>query len=79
MDAEEISRLFEQELLELDTFDDELEEDEDADGVPDDSKPQNKHSREKLDEFIRDFNAMFTTNHSTKEFYSYYKDIGKRV
>jgi Leucine-rich repeat (LRR) protein len=29
MDAEEISRLFEQELLELDTFDDELEEDED--------------------------------------------------
>lgn len=55
------------------------EEDEDADGVPDDSKPQNKHSREKLDEFIRDFNAMFTTNHSTKEFYSYYKDIGKRV
>lgn len=37
------------------------------------------HTREKLDGFIADYNAMFQTNYSTNEFYSYYKDIGKRV
>ena len=55
------------------------EEDDDADGVPDDSKPQNKHSREKLDEYIRDYNAEFKTNFGTDNFYGYYKDIGRRV
>ncbi|MEC7029071.1 MAG: type I restriction endonuclease subunit R, partial [Pseudomonadota bacterium] len=64
------------------------EEDADADGMgtgddmPDDGKPVNKHSREKLDEFIDDYNGMFGTNYSTKDsnaFYNYYKDIGKRV
>lgn len=37
------------------------------------------HTREKLDGFISDYNGMFQTNYSTKEFYAYYKDIGKRV
>ncbi len=64
------------------------EEDADADGMgtgddmPDDGAPVNKHSRERLDECIADYNAMFGTNYSTKDskaFYSYYKDIGKRV
>ena len=63
------------------------EEDSDANGfietdvpVDDDSgKPINKHSREKLDEFIDDYNEMFETNFSTDNFYGYYKDIGKRV
>ncbi len=60
------------------------EEDRDADGMgsddmPDDSKPVNKHSREKLDEYIDDYNGMFGTNYSTDNFYGYYKDIGKRV
>lgn len=64
------------------------EEDADADGMgtgddmPDDGAPVNKHSRERLDECIDDYNAMFGTNYSTKNskaFYSYYKDIGKRV
>jgi len=60
------------------------EEDRDADGMgsddmPDDSKPENKHSREKLDEYIADYNQMFGTNFSSKNFYGYYKDIGKRV
>jgi len=64
------------------------EEDADADGMgtgddmPDDDAPVNKHSREKLDECIDDYNAMFSTNYSTKDskaFYGYYKDIGKRV
>jgi type I restriction enzyme R subunit len=41
-----------------------------------------KHSREKLDEFINDYNAMFGTKYSTKDsksFYDYYNDISKRV
>ncbi|SDF11272.1 type I restriction enzyme, R subunit [Pricia antarctica] len=38
-----------------------------------------KHTREKLDDFIDNYNAMFRTNYSTNEFYGYYKDIGKRV
>ena len=40
------------------------------------------HSREKLDEFIADYNAMFDTKFSTKDsesFYNYYNDISKKV
>lgn len=37
------------------------------------------HSREHLDSFMDDYNAMFSTNYSTHDFYGYYKDIGKRV
>ncbi len=44
-----------------------------------DSGPVNKHSREKLDEFIADYNELFGKNFSTENFYGYYKDIGKRV
>ncbi len=53
----------------------------DADPIPDGShtKTENKHSREKLDEYISDYNEMFGTNFSTDNFYGYYKDIGKRV
>ena len=64
--------------------------DEDAQGfIPDEdyddfaaeppSKYDTKHTRDKLEEFIGDYNRMFKTNYSTNEFYSYYKDIGKRV
>lgn len=64
------------------------EEDADADGLmegddlPTDDGTVNKHSREKLDDCIADYNAMFGTNYSTKDsklFYAYYKDLGKRV
>lgn len=64
------------------------EEDADADGMgtgddlPDDSRPVNQHSRETLESCISDYNAHFSTNYSTrdsKQFYAYYKDIGKRV
>ncbi|MBL1430657.1 MAG: type I restriction endonuclease subunit R [Robiginitomaculum sp.] len=63
------------------------EEDKDANGfietdIPtdgDSTKPVNKHSREKLDEFIADYNQMYGCNYSTDNFYGYYKDIGKRV
>ena len=42
----------------------------------------NKHSREKLDEFIIHYNQMFETNFSTRDnlsFYNYYNDISKRI
>jgi type I restriction enzyme R subunit len=42
----------------------------------------NKHSREKLDEFIVHYNQMFETNFSTRDnlsFYNYYNDISKRI
>ena len=44
--------------------------------------PVNKHHREKLDEFIEDYNKLFETGHSTKDsksFYNYYKEIAKRI
>src|SRR5665648_732918 len=31
------------------------------------------------DEYFEDYNKEYNTNYSTNEFYSYYKDIGKRV
>jgi type I restriction enzyme R subunit len=40
------------------------------------------HSREKLDEFIEDYNKMFDTSFSTKDsetYYNYYNDISKKV
>jgi type I restriction enzyme, R subunit len=42
----------------------------------------NLHSREKLDEFIADYNEMFGSKFSTKDsesFYNYYNDISKQV
>ena len=42
----------------------------------------NKHSRDKLDEFISDYNKTFNTKYSTKDsqsFYNYYQDISKRT
>jgi len=42
----------------------------------------NKHSRDKLDEFIGHYNQMFGSSFSTKDsqsFYNYYNDISKKV
>ncbi len=66
------------------------EEDQDADGYIEDAFAQtdgkdtkeHKHTRDKLDEFITDYNDMFQTKYSTKDsksFYNYYKDIANRV
>ncbi len=64
------------------------EEDKDADGILDEDSEiiggegGNPHTREKLDGFIADYNAMFGTNFSTKDtqsFYNYYQDIAKKV
>ncbi|MEM6697455.1 MAG: type I restriction endonuclease subunit R, partial [Bacteroidota bacterium] len=65
------------------------EEDKDANGsIPEpsfnikDDESVNKHTREKLDEFIADYNQMFGSKYSTKAmngFYDYYKNISKRL
>ncbi|MFK5923795.1 MAG: type I restriction endonuclease subunit R [Verrucomicrobiota bacterium] len=64
------------------------EEDKDADGILDEDSEiiggegGNPHTREKLDGFISDYNAMFGTGYSTKDtqsFYNYYQDIAKKV
>ncbi len=65
------------------------EEDKDADGIIEEPNfnlagetQDNKHSRDKLDEFIADYNKNFGTAFSTKTqdgFYNYYKDIGRRI
>jgi type I restriction enzyme R subunit len=65
------------------------EEDQDADGLigePDfdlgSDQPATKHTREKLDEFIADYNMQFGTAFSTMQndgFYNYYKDLGRRI
>ena len=55
---------------------------DESDGASVDEKHINKHSREKLDEFIDDYNSMFGTKFSTKDsqsFYNYYNDISKQV
>lgn len=42
----------------------------------------NKHSRDKLEEYIGHYNAMFGTRFSTKDsisFYNYYNDISKKI
>lgn len=44
--------------------------------------PANKHSRDKLAAYVDDYNALYGTRHSVKDskaFYTYYKDIAKRM
>jgi len=58
------------------TFDDEIPMDDSE------SSPENKHSRDKLEGFIGDYNEMFGTKFSTKDsqsYYNYYNNIAKRV
>jgi len=46
------------------------------------ANPIDKHSREKLDEYIEDYNLMYNTKYSTKtseDFYNYYNDISKKL
>lgn len=65
------------------------EEDEDANGLIGDpdfdiktDDPKTRHSREKLESYVADYNAIYQTQHSVKDskaFYTYYKDIAKRM
>ena len=64
------------------------ENDKDANGYVDldetkvDDEYINKYSREKLDEYIDDYNKMFGSKYSTKDsqsYYNYYNELSKRV
>jgi len=66
------------------------EADKDATGIYEEELPMaaegfqkyNSHSREKLEEYIQDYNKMFDTKFSTSDsqsFYNYYNDISKKV
>jgi len=39
----------------------------------------NTHSKDFLDECIKDYNKLFETNFSTDRFYDYYRDLQKRI
>ncbi len=41
--------------------------------------PVNQHSRDFLENCIKEYNELFDTNFSTDRFYDYYKDIQKRM
>lgn len=54
----------------------------DDDMFSDNNLNKSSHSRDKLEEYIDDYNNMFGTNYTTrdsKKFYDYYNDIGLRV
>lgn len=64
------------------------EDDKDANGLLDEdiqidiTAGMNAHTRDKLESYITDYNAMFGTNFTTKDsksFYNYYRDIATRV
>ncbi|BAZ43403.1 type I site-specific deoxyribonuclease [Chondrocystis sp. NIES-4102] len=65
------------------------EDDKDANGLIDEpdfeiptAETSRSHSRDKLNEFIADYNQMYHTQHSAKDtdgFSTYYKDIAKRL
>lgn len=64
------------------------ENDKDANGLLDEeidiveTGKVNSHSRDKLESYIADYNAVFGTNFTTrdsKSFYNYYRDIATRV
>lgn len=55
---------------------------DESDGAHVDEEHINKHSRDKLEEYISHYNTMFGTNFTTKDtqsYYNYYNDISKRV
>lgn len=51
----------------------------DNDLLDTEDKPVNEHSRDFLENCIKDYNGIYGTNYSTDKFYDYYKDLQKRV
>lgn len=51
----------------------------DADVFPIEGAVVNQHSREFLEDCIKDYNEQFATNYSTDRFYDYYRDLQKRI
>ena len=55
---------------------------EESDGAHIDESHINQHSRDKLESYIQDYNAMFGSKFTTRDsqsFYNYYNDISKKV
>jgi len=51
----------------------------DVDVFAGEGTPGNKHSRDFLEDCIKDYNKVHSTNFSTDRFYDYYKDLQKRI
>jgi len=51
----------------------------DADIFANEGKIINQHSRDFLEDCIKDYNRLYSTNFSTDRFYDYYKDLQKRI
>lgn len=51
----------------------------DADVFGEENAPVNQHSRDFLEQCIKDYNQEYSTNFSTDRFYDYYKDLQKRI
>ena len=51
----------------------------DIDVFADEGKTINQHSRDFLEDCIKDYNKLYSTNFSTDRFYDYYKDLQKRI
>jgi len=51
----------------------------DADPLDTEGAAVNEHSRDFLENCIKDYNTLYDTNFSTDKFYDYYKDLQKRI
>lgn len=51
----------------------------DVDIFGNEGAPINKHSRDFLEECIKEYNARFSTNFSTDRFYDYYRDLQTKI
>ncbi len=51
----------------------------DAEVFPVEGAVVNQHSREFLEDCIKDYNEQYATNFSTDRFYDYYRDLQKRI
>lgn len=51
----------------------------DVDVFGEDGGAINQHSRDFLEECIKDYNGRYSTNFSTDRFYDYYRDLQKRI
>jgi type I restriction enzyme, R subunit len=51
----------------------------DIDIFNDEKMPVNQHSRDFLEECMKDYNKLYSTNFSSERFYDYYKDLQKRI
>jgi type I restriction enzyme R subunit len=51
----------------------------DTDPLADGTLPVNQHSRDFLDECIKDYNDTFSTSYASDRFYEYYKDLQKKI